>query len=359
MQELYKNTSKILLKILLVSIIAAFVLEGVIVLFMYLDGNFAIKKMWDMLARRCLFPSLAAVVIYVIMYLILDSPNIKREFKRHTSFIGMALVCFCIIISYPEYTVLSGLLVVPIMFSAIYGERKYIRLTAEVCIFLQLVIFVIRLLDTDGGMFTGVGEGVISILLLVFAMFFAGIIRSFAESNSSFFQKQIEQQTHLSEQISVDGMTGLFNHATFYDELSRLIKETDRTKQKLCIAVIDIDDFKMVNDNYGHPRGDEVLKFLSGVLKEMCKDEIVCRYGGEEFAVIFTDKSLKECCRILEEVLEVFSSHRFEWCDNSITFSCGVCQHYDIRVNASELFKQADKYLYKAKRSGKNRVISE
>ncbi len=359
MQELYKSTSKVLLKILLVSIISAFVLEGVMVLFMYLDGDFSMNKMWGVLARHCLFPSLAAAVVYVAMYMILDSPNVKREIKRHASFIGMALVCFCIIISYPEYTVLSGLLVVPIMFSAIYGEQKYIRLTAEVCIFLQLVVFVIRLLDVGGSMYTGVGEGVISILLLVFSMFFAGIIRNFAESNSSFFQKQLEHQTHLSEQISVDGMTGLYNHATFYDELSRLIKETDKTKQKLCIAVIDIDDFKMVNDNYGHPRGDEVLKFLSGVLKEMCQDEIVCRYGGEEFAVIFTDKSLKECCRMMEGVLEVFSGHRFEWCDNSITFSCGVCQHYDIRVNASELFKQADKYLYKAKRSGKNRVISE
>ncbi|MBQ8281330.1 MAG: GGDEF domain-containing protein [Lachnospiraceae bacterium] len=359
MQELYKSTTRILLKIMLVSTIAAFVLELAFVGFRYADGYSTVRELQEEISNQCVIPTLAAVAVYCIMYWLLDSPNVKREIKRCASFIGIALICFTITASHSEYMSLCSLFVIPILYSSIYGETKYIRLSTEICILLQLIVIIIRLLNADETTFTGVSEGVVSILILFFSMYFANIIRTFVEANSQFMEKQMQQQEHLSSQISVDAMTGLYNHTAFYDELDRLIKETDRTKQKLCISVVDIDNFKSVNDTFGHSRGDEVLIYLADVLKTVCKDHIVCRYGGEEFAVIFMDCSLKESATIMEAVLDNFRNHKFEWCDRAITFSCGVCQHYDIRINSEELFKQADKYLYKAKREGKNRIVSE
>ncbi|MGN0166222.1 MAG: GGDEF domain-containing protein [Lachnospiraceae bacterium] len=359
MQELYKSTTKILLRIMLVGVIAGFLLELAFVLIRYAEGITSSAQMKEQIAQQCVVPTLAAVAVYVVMYLIMDSPNISRIVKRYASFTGVALICFTLVVAHSQYTALCGLFVIPVLYSSIYGEKLFIRFATEVCILLQLIVIVVRLITVEGSTFMGVGEGTVSVLILLFAMYFADIIRSFIEVNSNLFEKQMEQQENLSKQISVDAMTGLYNHTAFYDDLEALIKETDRTKQKLCIAVADIDDFKSVNDTYGHSRGDEVLIYLAGVMKKVCNEHIVCRYGGEEFAVIFKGCSLRDATACMKQVLEEFSNHEFEWCDRSITFSCGVCQHYDIRVNAEELFRQADKYLYKAKKMGKNRIISE
>ncbi len=358
MQGLYKNMAKVFLRVTLISILVALFLEIVFVTRVYYDGFEAWGGFFMHVWKLCFMPTIMTLVVYLVMYIVLDSPNIKSENKRYTTFIGITVICMIISIAYLDHVVLWGLFVVPIMFSAVYGETKYIRVATEFSVLCQLVVIVIRLFS-DTELFEGISDGVIAILILFFAMFFSNIIASFVTAGNLFLEKQLERQATLSEQISIDAMTGLYNHTAFYDELDRLIKETDRTNEKLCIAVIDIDNFKSVNDTYGHSRGDEVLVYLSAVLKNVCKGQTICRYGGEEFSVIFTGTGLKAAVEIMERALEEFSNHSFEWCDRKITFSCGICQHYDIRINSEELFRQADKYLYKAKREGKNRIISE
>lgn len=359
MQELYKNIIKVYLKISLVSIIASFVMEVVFQICLYADEVYTSEEFRNVLIYKCIFPTSGAFIIYFITRAILNSPDVKRELKRYATSTSIALVCLIIAAVYSDYAVLCGLFVIPIMFSSIYGETRFIRFATEVSVLCQLIVIIVRLVSADENAFGGIAEGLVSIIILFYAMFFTDIIRNFVALNGTFFEEQMEHQTTLSKQISMDAMTGLYNHTAFYDELDRLIKETDRTKQKLCVAVVDIDNFKSVNDTYGHSRGDEVLIYLADILKTVCKNHIVCRYGGEEFSVIFKDCSLKESVAVMKEVLAEFSGHEFEWCDRSITFSCGVCQHYDIRINSEELFRQADKYLYKAKKEGKNRVVSE
>lgn len=359
LQDFYKKTTKVLLRILLISVIVSFFLEIAFVIMKYADGILKMKEVRGALLVDCVLPTFFATMVYIGSYFILDSPNVSIENKRYTTFSSIALVCFAIIVFHSEYPVLYGLFVVPIMFSSIYGEKKYIRQAMEVCLLLQLIVIAVNLMFTDGLTLTSISECLLSVIVLLFTMYFANITRTYVEMNGVFIEKNMQEQSDLNQRISVDAMTGLFNHTAFYSELEKKIRESDRTNQNLCIAVVDIDNFKHVNDTYGHSSGDEVLIYLSKLLKDICKEQIVCRYGGEEFSVIFTDKSLKESVSIMQEVLDVFSNHEFEWCDRKITFSCGVCKHYDIRVNAEELFRQADKYLYKAKNEGKNRIVSE
>lgn len=359
MQELYKNIIKVYLKITLVSIIASFFIELLFQICLYADELYTGNEFRSAVLCKCVYPTAGAFIIYCITYVIMTSPNTTRELKRYVTSTSISVICLIIASVYSDYSILCGLFVVPIMFSSIYGETKYIRFATEVGILCQLIVIIVRLVSVDEKAFVGIAEGLLSVIILFWAMFLTDIIRSFVALNGNYFEEQLEHQTTLSKQVSMDAMTGLYNHNAFYDELDRLIRETDRTKQKLCIAVVDIDNFKSVNDTYGHSRGDEVLIHLAEILKSVCKDHIVCRYGGEEFSVIFTGCSLKESVAVMKKVLAEFSGHRFEWCDRAITFSCGVCQHYDIRINSEELFRQADKYLYKAKREGKNRVVSE
>lgn len=359
MKELYKETEKVFMRILMICIIGAFIFELIFGFVLLAQGEYTRKTFSSYIFPQCIVPTIMAIIMYVILYVILDSPNIKNDAKNIAQIIILNGVILSITGSHTRFTVLIGLFMITIIFTGIYGRTGYIRLATETSILGAIITICIRFMFYDEITFEQMMVSLIGIAMISISVPFAYIVRTFVNANKELLEQQIRNQVNLGKQISIDAMTGLYNHTAFYDELDRLIKETDQTKEKLCIAVVDIDNFKSVNDTYGHSRGDEVLIYLSKLLQKICKDHIVCRYGGEEFGVIFKNLGLKDSARMMNDVLDEFGSHTFEWCDSHITFSCGVCKHYDIRVNSEELFKQADKYLYKAKRDGKNRVVSE
>lgn len=359
MKELYKNTEKTYMRILLVSIVIAFVFELAFGVILVASGDKGMKAFKAFLVPQCVMPTVVAIILYVILYMVLDSPNVKNETKVIVQILILVGEIFTITGTHTRYSILLGLYILPVVFSAIYGKTDYIRLAIEASVLCAIITVCIRFVFYDEINADRLMESVIGICLAILTVPFSYIIRKFVNANKELLEQQIKNQVNLGKQISIDAMTGLYNHTAFYDELEKLIRETDRTNEKLCIAVVDIDNFKSVNDTYGHSRGDEVLIYLSSLLQEVCKDHIVCRYGGEEFGIIFKNLGLKDSAALMNVALEEFGSHKFEWCENNITFSCGVCKHYDIRVNSEELFKQADKYLYKAKKEGKNRVVSE
>ena len=155
-----------------------------------------------------------------------------------------------------------------------------------------------------------------------------------------------------------DAMTGLYNHASFYGFLDTITKANSEDISTITLAIIDIDNFKKVNDTYGHSKGDEVILFLAEVLKRRFTDVgYVCRYGGEEFAVIFINKNGRQAKELMEGALEEFRRHEFSWKEDPVTFSCGICEYMSGRMTDKELFGIADKVLYRAKNSGKNQCL--
>ena len=113
----------------------------------------------------------------------------------------------------------------------------------------------------------------------------------------------------------------------------------------------------MFNDTYGHDCGDDVLIWLAKSLKKHCTDNIAAyRYGGEEFAMLFSGESAEEVRAVAESILDGFRKHKFKFTDKTITFSVGIAEFAE-GMTSAELFEKADKTLYKAKREGKNRVV--
>ena len=124
----------------------------------------------------------------------------------------------------------------------------------------------------------------------------------------------------------------------------------------LCLVMIDIDDFKNVNDTYGHDEGDEVLITLAKILEGICgKDDIACRFGGEEFALILPGKTIEQSKIMVEKAMKMFSEHRFSFTERSITFSSGIA-HHKKDESREPFFDVADDNLYNSKKSGKNRI---
>ena len=179
------------------------------------------------------------------------------------------------------------------------------------------------------------------------------------------FYSKIEKEhiSTLRDLVNIDGLTGLYNHRYFYDVLTEKVKECREKNGCLALLFIDIDYFKVYNDLYGHQKGDEALKTIATKMKEVLrKDDIVSRYGGEEFSVILQDTYENEALEIAERLRRVIHEHYFQGEENmpnkSLTISVGVSLFPSKAESEVELIRSADEALYKAKFLRKNRVES-
>ncbi|HEY5951963.1 MAG TPA: diguanylate cyclase, partial [Kofleriaceae bacterium] len=160
---------------------------------------------------------------------------------------------------------------------------------------------------------------------------------------------------------TTDGLTGLTNHRTFQSRFEDLLQRAQRHNHKVALLLCDVDHFKKVNDNYGHPVGDEVLRRVAKVLQEVPrKIDIPCRYGGEEFAVILDGVDVTQAKAVAERIRIEISKVVVETEKGplSVTESIGVSAFPDDGRDRATLIERADLALYEAKHSGRNRVVT-
>ncbi len=168
--------------------------------------------------------------------------------------------------------------------------------------------------------------------------------------------RELEERNNLLKKMShTDSMTSLYNYRFFLEALEHEVQRTLRHKNNLSVAILDLDNFKDVNDQYGHQTGDQVLKIIADKIKRSCREtDIVCRYGGDEFVVIFTETGINEAREVVERIRKNIYSLAFPDLDVSISVSCGLAE-LDI-FSPKHLMKQADELLYQAKKNGKNSI---
>ncbi len=156
-----------------------------------------------------------------------------------------------------------------------------------------------------------------------------------------------------------DTMTGLYSHDLFYDIISKESSRATRHNKKMEIIIIDIDRFKVVNDDYGHVVGDEVIKKVSQIIKNSIREEdFASRYGGEEFAILATDSECMSGVNIAKRILNMLEeynkSNKFGLKDRDITVSIGIAVFPDEDVNAKQIIDIADRKMYEVKSLGGN-----
>ncbi len=157
-----------------------------------------------------------------------------------------------------------------------------------------------------------------------------------------------------------DGLTGLFNHRHFQERLSQEFSRIDRFSEPLSVLIIDIDHFKKINDTYGHPVGDAVLKGVADKIRKTIRNiDISARYGGEEFAVILIGTDERGAMNMAERLRKAVMNKTFSADKNTfnVTISIGISTYTKGIKRKEELIEKADKALYQAKRGGRNRSI--
>ncbi|MDA8156964.1 MAG: sensor domain-containing diguanylate cyclase [Actinomycetota bacterium] len=157
-----------------------------------------------------------------------------------------------------------------------------------------------------------------------------------------------------------DGLTGLYNHRHFQEKLAGEFKRLERYQGPVSLLLIDIDFFKKINDTYGHPAGDAVLKGVAGVIKnELRESDFAARYGGEEFAALLLDSGRKMAAQAGERLRAAVAGTVFKAGDKDIkiTISIGAASFPSDANSREALIELSDKALYKAKHNGRNQVV--
>ena len=173
--------------------------------------------------------------------------------------------------------------------------------------------------------------------------------------------RELHRVNEIFQQLSItDDLTKLHNHRFFQEHLPREIKRAERTGEPLSLVLIDIDDFKALNDRFGHAVGDAVLRKVASVMNQSVREmDLLARYGGEEFVLLASQTDLAGAVAIAEKIRVAVSRARFSVVDLegpqniSITASFGVAQY---QGDERSFFNEADGALYRAKSAGKDCV---
>lgn len=172
------------------------------------------------------------------------------------------------------------------------------------------------------------------------------------------FQSFLEKMGFIKDltvQSIEDCMTGLYNFRFFEESLRKMVNIKKRSGKSFCLMLIDVDNFKDINDQHGHIAGDQVLKTLAHTIKECCRaSDTLCRYGGDEFVIILPDTSAQQALQLGKRINCIIKNRRFE--NKQLTVSIGIAE-YDGDDSPLDFVHRTDKALYQAKQLGKNLVI--
>ncbi|MDX1763298.1 MAG: GGDEF domain-containing protein [bacterium] len=192
---------------------------------------------------------------------------------------------------------------------------------------------------------------------------------SAAEKEVSHYEARIDQLERevrtlktYKKMAVIDHLTGIFNRRYFDTRLEEETARMSRRGLPFSVALVDLDHFKQINDTHGHGVGDMVLREFAHYLKNnLRRVDVVCRVGGEEFAVIMPETDITAGLVIMERILAKLLHHPFniqQLPEIGVSFSCGLVSNCQSFMDTGEILDMADQALYEAKRSGRSRVMA-
>lgn len=310
------------------------------------------------------YPLLLRTVVYPAPILILLVGALQfasRQFQKQLPIflvIGTYLTVF--VVASALYVSVSpvGLLVIPMMFATIYLRRDIVMVAGGMSVleFGLLDFFIYRPQHTITMMDTFVILGLLTVAAAVAFMIVGRgqeLSKALMQSIES-RQELMMQNVWMQRMSKFDPLTELYNRSAFQDHINRLVEVCSRHDIPLHLAVIDIDDFKQINDTFGHDVGDSVLQdfasYMSAKLLEKC---FLARYGGEEFVAVGTELPREEFVHVLETFRRHVEDRDFS--GHFVTVSIGI-HTYIPGESVDVLFRMADQGLYWSKNHGKNKL---
>lgn len=308
--------------------------------------------------RFIYLPSSINLLTIILTYFFLHKAKLSDTAKNIWSCVLIFVLCANTQITHYVYGPLLMLPVIAIFFSVIFGNRRLTR-AITVASYLSLAIAAylssieLRKNDTQ----------------LVSDIFLAGLVIFVAHLGASLMDAYIIEQYHsiaagntrqsqLIEELHIDSLMGIYNRMALNERIHDCENEHKEQGADYTMLLFDIDDFKKINDSYGHLKGDEVLVELADIIRNCENINLSAyRYGGEEIVLIFRNSDAQRAYEIGERIRMDFSRKRFDGIEDlSITISGGIAEISDTS-SGEEWIQAADEAMYLAKKKGKNRIV--
>lgn len=300
--------------------------------------------------KYIMIPFCMNLTLLLAGFIVLRHPKIKQGIKVYTISLLFVGVCFVLLTVHSMFNVLYFIFAVPVLLTVVYSDYILTTITAVVGIFAKVLseLFIewdphkYRPLHNELDTF----NFIISICILVaFLAVCIIVIRFEREKNSASIQKEIER-FKMRKRLVTDELTQIYNRTALRTAFQDM--ECDKTQNNYIFVMMDMDNFKTINDTLGHHKGDDSLKVFGGILRQNCGDAVPIRFGGDEFCMLFKNKSLRQvtesCKNIQKELRESCRTLTGE----PLTVSIGIAS-YSKGMTASQLLKNSDIALYKAK----------
>ncbi len=301
--------------------------------------------------KNLISPSIITVGSIIIGYIIYKK-NYSKKVNDLCATTVLAIPSCVMTMFHCAYPEISLCMVIPMVLTALFYNQKILK--TQICIYILSITAtcIISITRHDFKVVNAILHYLICIAIIICCYCATNIILRAYSDKMYKIVSYIKREEKLNDLVKKDSITGLYNNMA----IKAIVKiSMDAYKDNILIAMIDIDDFKQINDLYGHTFGDEVISFAAEILKEITSEQIRCgRYGGDEFLIIATEISVDSFKMILSNAINQFEK---KYHDYQITISCGIAQMSDDIKNELDFINKADKALYEVKNSGKNNII--
>lgn len=309
----------------------------------------------EYLEFKILLPNLLNLFVVAVTSVLNRSADWSDTVKNRLVCIAICLMLGCIGTVHGIFTGLWLLPCITFMICSIFNDKLLRYILLGCCLVIQGLTCYVTIRENPDDIEKYLINLVINVIITLIVFGTATAIQNYNVRLISSREAMHRKELDYVSKITHDTLTGIYSRAYLMDmrkDLTRKLKESD----KFVLGMVDIDDFKKVNDTYGHEKGDDVLRYMGNMFKLATTDNVrFARYGGEEFVCLFEDMSLQECRNYMETLREKLESKHFDFTDKPITFSCGLAaahktDHFD------DLLKRADNAMYESKNNGKNGI---
>lgn len=352
-QDTYRKWRALIFKADIISVIVVFIVE--IIMFFFLHSHDLIFQPISVyLTRFLILPTIVNITLLTIGYIGIERYKDNPYLLNYVPIVLMTLLCIVVSCTHYVFAATLAVYTIPVFVTIIFSDRKMTRLITSIGVVGIAVTALINvLLSTSEDLYL-IPESVVALSILLTAHKFSQILIDYQKEKNDALARGYQEQLRMKELLNYDQKTGIYGATAFINSLRRTI---DRgSPDNLALAFIDIDDFKYVNDTYGHTAGDEVLMCLAAIIKETCGSrQLPGRFGGDEFAILFTEGSLESYCSMLEQIQKEFHLQTYDFSKQKITVSIGLAmlrQGWD----AEMILQKADEAMYQSKENGKNQI---
>ena len=325
----------------------------------YLEGALE-TPVWQYISVRIAIPAfLNFGLIYAASAVNRDKKSSESR-KNHAVMLVFTLMCAIVACVHSFFVTTLTTFSMPIIATSIFADK---RLTDRIT-FVSLAGvgagYVFSLFDGRDVYPFRMGELIVALTIIIVSHLMTKVLVKNSFDKQQMLRLSIVNELKLKEQLNFDGLTKLYNYTAFMSRLDKEVINYRTEKGTLLLAILDIDDFKAINDSFGHDCGNNALITIAELLNKYCTTNgFPARYGGEEFAVLFFDISVPQAIKTIERVRSDLKEAEINGLYKGLVkFSCGIAK-YDDRYTARAFFNEADQAMYYAKAKGKNRTATD